>query len=125
MNNQGLNFGRLIFALEFLKSETIIRFDFGCFTPQGFHSYRGYYEDIGIGYTDQVYDRLTAGQFVGQCRDFLKNGELHGYKGGEFKPRLESSVWVSKDSSECSGTIITGIRDLGYGYAIIETKYED
>lgn len=123
-NNLGLNYGQFVNELEKLSPETIIRFDFGYFTPKGYYSYRGYYEDCAIGYTDDIYDNLTAETYLHLLKSY-KGETLYGYKGGEWAIHDNTSLWVAADSSQCTGTIITGITDLGYGYAIINTTYED
>lgn len=122
MNNNGLTYKQLLIAVGELKPETIIRFDFGYLTPSGMHSYRGYYEDMAIGYKSGVFDRLTAGQWLDELKSFRKE-KLYGYKGGVYPVMDNTCLWVSSDSSEATGTIITGIKDLRYGYAIIETAY--
>ena len=122
--NSGLNFGAFIDAVKALPDETIIRFDFGYFTPKGKHSYRGYYEDIALGYTDETHDRLTAKDLAAELTSYLGQ-TISGYKGGDYTVTRDTGMWVSADSSECTGTIITSVRDLGYGYAIINTAYED
>lgn len=123
-NNGGLNYGQLVRELERLPLETNIRFDFGCNVPKNWHSYRGYYEDLAIGYTDEDHGEFTVKDFL----DILSNakaGTLYGYKGGEYKVTDRTSVWVSQDSSQCTGTYIDRIHDFGDGFAIIYTSYED
>lgn len=120
--NTGLKYAELVDAVSKLKPDTIIRFDFGYTTPCGMHSYRGYYEDMAIGYKDDEFGNLLAGQWLDELKSFSQQ-KLHGYKGGTYDVRHDTTIWVSKHISEVTGTMITGIKDLGYGYAIIETAY--
>ena len=115
--------GALIEQVERLKPETIIRFDFGYTTPKEAYSYRGYYDHLAIEFETGVYD-YTAADFLKLLKSSRRK-EIYGYKGGTYITTDSTPVWVVGDSSESTGTAVKGVRDLGYGYAIIETEYED
>lgn len=123
MNFTGLTVIQLINEIKKLKRDTAIRYDFGYFSPVGFHSYRGFYEDVAIGF-EYRQDNLMAMDFLKQLKNMLGK-EIHGWKGGTYIVEPDSYLWVSKDASEANGTVITGVTDLGYGYAILNTAYED
>lgn len=122
--NNGMRFGEILSEIRKLPADTIIKFDFGSQVPKGFHSYRGYYQDVAFGFTDWRSDNLTSGNFANILQGWLGK-PMEGYKGGTYYVKESSYVWVSPTYQEVSGTIITGIKDLGYGYAVIETAYED
>jgi hypothetical protein len=125
-HNGGLNYGQLVRELERLSTCSVIRFDFGYFIPNGWHSYRGYYEDLAIGYSDNIsggHDEFTVKDLLNILAE-AKAGTLYGHKGGEYKVKDATSVWVSKDSSQCTGTYIKSIQDYSLGFAIINTDYE-
>lgn len=121
MNNNGLNYSEFLTAISDLDPETFIRFDFGGLIPCGYHSYRGYYEDCAIGFGQ---GEMLAGEYALELKSMLGK-PLYGWKGGEWKIHKKTSLWVSGGPSECTGTIITSIKDSGYGYAIIGTSNED
>lgn len=122
-NNNGLNLGQLIDAVDKLPDDTVIRYDFGYFAPKGHCSYRGYYEDLALGYEDDFHT-LTAKYFANTLRSYIGT-EISGYKGGDYTVTRDTGVWVAKHSGDCTGTVIFNVRDLGYGNAILETRYED
>lgn len=125
MANSGLKFKHLMNALNKLRGEDIIRFDFGYFVPNGFHSYRGWYEDMALGYVEPERDEEFTVKEFKQLLAKAYGKTIEGYKGGTYHIHNDTYVWVSRDSSQLTGTTITNIKDLGYGYAIIETAYED
>lgn len=99
--------GELIATLQRKDPEAWITFDFVHFRPKGIHSYRGYYEDLAIGY-----------ESGGDCTvaDVLKwledaNGQtFYGYKGGEYMMDSDTVVWVA-NHNESGGTAIVDVVD--------------
>lgn len=122
-NNNGLNLGQLIKCLDELPEETTVRFDFGYFSPKGYHSYRGHYEDLGLGYEHGNHN-LKAKDYAKELHSYIGQ-TIEGYKGGAYVVTAKTGLWVSGSSRECTGTTIFNVRDLGYDSAIIETRYEE
>lgn len=126
--NRGLNIGEIIEKLSHLNDDDVIRFDFGYAYPSmTFNSYRGYYEDVAIGFNIGNNWQGTD-TIVKEFKEFMQSligAEWTGYKGGDFIGHKETSVWIANSDADGTSTIVTGIRDLGYGYVIIETGYED
>ena len=124
-HNNGLNLGELIKRLEELDEGTKVRFDFADLVPsRDFRSYRGYYEDIALGYSGARYGSITAAELLAYYNSLIGE-KYYGYKGGEYVATEKTGVWVANSYRDCTGTVIRNVRDLGYGYAIIETQYED
>lgn len=96
-------------------------FDFCGFAPSGFGSYRGYYEDLAIGYEKPEYPRVV------RLRDFIQGlrgmigQSIHGYKGGSYTVGDETAVWVA-NSGECEGTYVSGIDASCRWLVILKTK---
>lgn len=122
-HNEGLDFGNLVQELKRLSPDTSIRFDFGYNVPSCWSSYRGYYEDLAIGYTDENPHEFTVKDFLDILYE-AKAGTLLGYKGGEFRVDNKTNIWVAQGSSQCTGTFIDKIREHGHKFAIIHTSYE-
>jgi hypothetical protein len=118
-----IRLGALIEQVERLKPETTIRFDFGYTTPREAYSYRGFYDNLAIEFETGIYDKYTAADFL-KLLQSSRYKEIHGYKGGTYFTTDSTPVWVVGDRSQSTGTAVKGVRDLGYGYAIIETEYE-
>lgn len=116
-----LTLGELIKSLSRCDKERTVKFDFCYFYPSGTHSYRGYYEQLAIGYSDEA----TAPE-VGDFLEELKGAvgqDYYGYKGGVYTMTENTPVWVDRPRN-ASGTGVVGVRDNGY-QVIIETANID
>ena len=74
--------------------------------PTTFHSYRGYYDELAVGFTDE-----SPTPRIGEFFKLLKNqvGSTHsGWKGGEFTMEEDTPVW--KANLGMMGGEITGVR---------------
>ena len=116
-----ISLGQLIDALGRREDDQKVRFDFGYMHPTGLHSYRGFYEDLAIGHTDEG-EAPTVKEFLTQLREAV--GEtFHGWKGGSYRMDHDSSLWVDQ-SSHASGTIVTGIAESSW-QTVITTAFVD
>lgn len=108
MRNQTMTVDEMISTLERKNPSLQVRFDFGYFCPNGLHSYRGYYEQLAIGYESEYPSKMNVGQLLALLRDAI--GKVFtGWKGGEFTMHGDTPVWVSNDNEAC-GTGIVDIR---------------
>lgn len=107
--NSGLNLGEIIDTLE-----TIYR---GSKNPEeliidgmsnSFYSYRGYYEDLTI---PSSVDKTLLRDVLNGLRGCLKK-TFQGYKGGQYKMSLESTVW-NADYSVCADRYFVGFAKHG------------
>ena len=111
--------GQFADALRALTDGDNIRFDFGYMAPTEPHSYRGFYDHLAFGY--ELSHDVTVGRVYSWA--LAAFGEVYtGYKGGEYVMNVGTPLWVA-NYSEAPSTAIVGLRDLGYGYVIIETAY--
>lgn len=117
-----LTIGQLISCLEDGPSDHPVRFDFGNFVPTSVHSYRGFYEDLAIGYVARDGNHFHI--YVSEMLDLLRAavGQLHcGYKGGLYLASKDSVLWVA-NRGETTGTIVTGV-DSDDHVTVIDTGW--
>lgn len=108
VSDQQMTLGELISTLKRKRPETPVYLDFVHFVPDcQVHSYRGYYEDLAIGYKSggecNVGDLLAA-------LEKANGATFYGYKGGEYVMGDDTVVWVANDS-EAGGTVIMDVVD--------------
>lgn len=109
--------GYLIERFERLDPDKSVRFDFVYFKPdpKRVHSYRGYYEQLALGYSDD------GDPTVAQVLESLRNADgntFTGYKGGEYTMHPGTHVWVA-NHNESGGTAVVDVRDDGWVVTII------
>ena len=121
--------GQLIDALEKRKRDEEtgapqrVVFDFCGVAPVGCHSYRGFYDHLAL---DPAEVSLTSpavptvDSVLAMLRNALKD-EFCGWKGGNYRMRRETPLWVDQ-RGEANGTAIVGIADCDW-LTIIETKW--
>lgn len=112
-----LNLGELIFLLSRIAPESEVRYDFARFTPEGLDSYRGYYDQLALGYGEK---EITVAELLKICKDMV-GATRQGYKGGDFQMGESTPVWMAQ-WGDCYDTAIVGVIDTGY-QAILETAY--
>lgn len=102
-----MNIGQLIDVLERKDPDKYVEFDFVHFTPRGVHSYRGYYDQLAIGY--ERGGNMKVGELLTTLRDAVGK-TFTGYKGGEYTMFTDTAVWVA-NNDESGGTAIVDVRD--------------
>lgn len=106
------NLGNLIEDLEKYPSNAYVSIEpFGLY-PTGFGSYRGYYEDLSIGYTTEKYNEkvLDCGKLLEKAKECVGK-TFYGYKGGEFTMTKNSVIWLS-NYGDATSVILTGVEDM-------------
>lgn len=113
--------GKLIKLLQIEDPTAHLRYDFVHFKPTlGIHSYRGYYEDLAVGYgTD---DNITVGELTAKLKEAVGR-TYQGWKGGEYRMDTDTPVWVS-NPSEAGGTAIVGVRDDGWVVTLLTASVD-
>lgn len=90
-------------------------FDFDGVSPDGMHSFRGYYEQLALGYSEGT---TSAGAFSAAC-DGAIGTTFEGYKGGNYRMWFDTPVWVSNyGRAEMRGVV--GVEELE-GEVVIKT----
>ncbi len=126
MTNNGLNLGQLIDELKKHPGDAHVTFDFGGLAPDCLDSYRGYYEDLALGFsTKQMFGEPehTVKALLERLTRAAEGEVFHGWKGGEYKADRTKTLWVAQ-SGETGNTIITGVKSDGENVVVIETAYE-
>jgi hypothetical protein len=123
----GLNVGELIAELKKYDRGSHILIDKSPIglAPKAVDSYRGYYEDLAINVEPDRHSMMRAGDFLSLLEERLGT-TMTGYKGGEYRIRPTTRVWVS-NYGENSGARVTGLRlaDWGCVYITWESDRED
>jgi hypothetical protein len=115
-----MTLGKLITKLKSRDGEAGVYFDFCNLIPTSFNSYRGYYEQLALGYTDDMQAQMTVSRLRESAIECLDD-TFTGYKGGEYKMTRDTKLWAD-NIGRASGTAITGIIDEGWRI-ILKTKY--
>lgn len=133
LHHNQMTLAELIEALERVRvrrvgedgepNNQIVQFDFGGLAPKGLHSYRGFYEDLAIGFTTEQAQGPTLDAFVAELRAAI-GSTITGYKGGSYIVRPGTSVWVAQ-RGDTSGTFIKGIDTTDWGLAVLKTRWTD
>lgn len=90
-----LKLGGLIAALERAPQEKPVYFDVLNLAPTTFASYRGYYDDLALGFSgDYSASAPTVAQLLEQCKA-AKKETFQGWKGGDYRMDDRSTVWVA------------------------------
>lgn len=129
MNFRGLTVGQFIDALKKMPQSEAIKFDFVHFGPSTLESYRGYYEDVALGYEECGYTRRLVPYSYPTVEELRYHFEAMlgkvfcGWKGGNGTPvSLKTSLWVA-NPGETGDTVIIGVQQLLY--VTIITRQED
>jgi len=85
-------------------------------------SYRGYYEDMYLGYCYEDLGHNTVGSLKQILTDALLTAEMTGYKGGEFPIEDDTLLWLAS-YGRC-GDMIIDIQKINDAIIVI-TKEDD
>lgn len=114
---QAMTLGDLISTLKRKEPETDVGFDFVYFVPNGIHSYRGYYDQLALGYVHAAKQEINVAKLIAILED--ANGKTFtGYKGGDYTMDSRTPVWVA-NHNEAGGTAIVDVRDDGYRITLV------
>ena len=99
-----------------------VRFAFGYLQPTSFHSWRGDYAELALGYEELPAEQdkqITVAQLVEKCE--AANGAVFtGWKGGDFQMGDRTRVWCA-NPRDCPPVAIVDVVELdGLCYLITD-----
>jgi hypothetical protein len=115
-----LSLGEFLDVLERQPEADLVLFDFGGMVPTRVNSYRGYYEDLAIGFGDV--DTPKVAEVLKELRSAIGK-TFEGYKGGNYRMGRNSRLWVA-NYGRTSDTVITGIAECSWA-TVIATRWEE
>jgi hypothetical protein len=101
-----ISLGQLIASLERLSPVAYVSYDWWGLKPTKVLSYRGFYEDLALGLT-QDGPPTTAEQLLAECRKAI-GADFGGYKGGRYQATEDTGLWAS-EYGQVSDIIITAL----------------
>jgi hypothetical protein len=116
-----LTLGGLIAALEGFSYDRSVRFAFGRFEVSSVASYRGYYDELALGWIDPVFD--APSKTVRDVLEDLKSAvgmRFDGYKGGSNIMSANTPMWAARWGDAFQAVIVGVTADGGSG-VLIET----
>jgi hypothetical protein len=114
--------GKMIEVLSVQEDKTEVYFDFCLVNPTGLSSYRGYYEDVAIGWSEDA-DSMTAKQLLEAFK--AANGKTQqGYKGGTYTVNDDTAVWVA-NWGRTGDTAVVGTTHTGWSLIINTAQTDD
>jgi hypothetical protein len=101
-----MKLGELIKAIERVSADRCVYIEPYGLTPGWFSSYRGYYDQLALGYRTG-HDRVNAGELLALARAACGD-TFEGYKGGSYRMDADTEVWLS-NYGETSGVSLARV----------------
>lgn len=114
MANKQMTLGQLIDVLERKDPAAHVDYLFGYFSPTFFHSWRGAYEQLALGYAhwnDIGYERRPTVKTLLDLALKADGETFTGYKGGDFTMSRDNRLWISRPEEACHSGIVDVIED--------------
>lgn len=119
MKNSRMNLGQCIDALKKLDQSKAIYFDWAMQVPTTVCSYRGYFADLAVNFTDKNF--ILTSNFL-ETLEKSNNQYFSGYKGGLFQMHNASRLWVA-NRGETSYTVIVEVKEFLHGNVIVTDSH--
>lgn len=107
--------GEVILLLKAQPPDNVIMLDFTAGIPSHLDSYRGYYDDLALDYTE-LRDPITVKELL-ETFEGADGSTYLGYKGGGFKMHRKTLVWVAPYGE--TGRMLVDIQSKGNVTTII------
>jgi hypothetical protein len=117
-----ITLGELIDGLEQADPARDVYLDWNRLGVAGLGSYRGYYDQLAIGYADDG-NAMTAGDLLKDCRAAV-GAHFEGYKGGQFRMDRNTRIYVANHGSS-AGVGLVGIKLDSGGGVTLQTDIVD
>lgn len=125
-----MTLGELKEKLEPIKdNKGYVSFEFGNANPTEFDSYRGYYDELALGFSGDHGTSMDISTFYTMVCDAIGK-EFIGWKGGEFIMTESTPIWISctgnsSDTKLNDIKIETGEFEGALTWVTLETINED
>jgi len=119
-----LSIGQMLKKLEQFNDDARLFLSNDKFFTTEFGSYRGYYEDMYIGYSDTDTGLNTVGGLRGILEAALAKGEMKGYKGGDFPIDHDTLLWMSS-YGEVDGWALVDVVKVGDAIVVVAKDDEE
>ncbi|SRR5216684_1747649 len=106
-----MTLGQLIDGLRRLPSEATVWVGSGRYRPTELGSYRGYYEDLALGFDARRDELCTVSDLLVKCVGAVGK-DFYGWKGGKYRAALDTAVWAG-NQGEANGMAVTGLSSIG------------
>jgi len=116
-----MTLGKLILLLSEMPQDDHVAFDFGYATPTTVDSYRGYYDELALGFDGSYGASLTVGALLKDLNAAVGK-TFTGWKGGDYQMHEDTPVHVANPGNT-SDTEIIHVRKGGY-FVLLETVSE-
>jgi hypothetical protein len=111
MTMNTITLGELIDALAKYPADCQIGFDFCGTVPTTFESFRGYYDQLALGWSDRRgVAHVTCGELLALAKE-AEGATFTGWKGGRYTMSRDTPVWID-NRGECTDTVIVGLREV-------------
>lgn len=107
-----ITLGKMITALESCDPDAEVSIGSLLLMPTQFTSYRGFYEDLALGYTTDRGEGLSAGRLLEECRKAL-GATFEGYKGGSYVMSKDTPIWLA-NYGDYTGWGVRKVKADGY-----------
>ena len=123
-NADNLTIGELFSKLNQFEDSERVTFSNGRFFDGTYDSYRGYYKDLYIGFEDEDMGFNTVGKIKEVLNKALDDGEMEGYKGGEFSIEQDTLVWFATYGTTYEAEMIVDVIKVDDNILIITKEDE-
>ena len=106
-----MTLGELIATLKRKDPDHYVTFGFDYARPTCVDSYRGYYEDLAIGY--KRHEPCTVASLL-KMLEAVDGQTLTGWKGGDYTMDSDTVLWMANPGESCSMAIVD----------VVETPYQ-
>jgi hypothetical protein len=99
--------GNFIDALESLNPKGAISYAFGWLVPTTFHSARGSYSEVALGWKVGDYREVKVADLL-ELAKAADGATYEGWKGGDYKMKRDTRMWI-ENYGDGGGTSVVGI----------------
>lgn len=117
-----MSLGNLIDCLERHRPDLPLWVGSGRYRLAGLYSYRGYYEDLALGFDNER--PLLVRDGLAMLRNALGT-EYFGWKGGGYVAHRETGLWVSPAPDRAMGSAVVGIDRHPDGVELVVQQIDD